>query len=187
MREEVRNGRDAWSGVTPSPRRRRSRPSLQHQVPDGSTVQVNGKGDVAVTLPGRQPLSKAWLDKAAGLKPEEQVRAVVAELQRRNPGFDGKHAARIRGGDVRIFGVVTDHISDISPVRGLRGLFSLTCLGSGWGKGRLSDLSPLAGTGIEKLDIGWTAVADLTPLRGCLSANSGAAEAGSLNWPRSRE
>ena len=141
-------------------------PPTRVQVPDGSTVQVDGKGEVVVTLPERQPLSKAWLDKAAGLKPEEQVRAVVAELQRRNPGFDGKHAARIRGDDVRIFGVVTDHISDISPVRGLRGLFSLSCPGSGWGKGRLSDLAPLAGTDIEILDIGWTAVVDLRPLRG---------------------
>ena len=64
------------------------------------------------------------------------------------------------------FGFITDNVTDISPVRALTGLKLLKCNGSGPGKGRLADLSPLAGMPLTGLWIDSTQVSDLTPLAG---------------------
>jgi hypothetical protein len=61
---------------------------------------------------------------------------------------------------------VTDHVSDISPVRQLTGLQTLSCAGSGTGTGKLSDLRPLTGMSLTVLLIMNTQVSDLAPLRG---------------------
>ena len=46
------------------------------------------------------------------------------------------------------------------------GLVALRCNGSADGKGRLADLSPLAGLRLAELYCGFTRVSDLSPLKG---------------------
>jgi hypothetical protein len=131
----------------------------------------------------------AWFTHVGTLPASEQVRAVADKLKERNPGFDGDVKPVIEGGVVVGLEFVTDAVTDISPVRALSGLKSLTCCGT-WatrsnGKladlsplkgmtltklqanynGRLTDLSPLAGMPLTHLHLGRTNVADLGPLR----------------------
>ncbi len=92
-----------------------------------------------------------------------------------NPGFDGKMAGdgfgnpKIENGVVTEFGILTNKVSDVSPVRALAGLKVLFCPGSGsgtTGKGKLSDISPLSGMNLTKLNCRWTSVDDLSCLEG---------------------
>lgn len=114
----------------------------------------------------REPLSDAWLKLIERVPPEVQVESVVAELQRRNPRYDGKYRVSIENGVVRDFGVYTDSVRDISPVRAFSGLERFHCHGSMPGSGVLEDLSPLKGLKLVRLDCGWTRIRDLTPLAG---------------------
>jgi hypothetical protein len=82
------------------------------------------------THTGPKKVDEAWLKKVAELPAEEQVRAVVAKLKELNPGFDGKEKHEIEGGVVTMLSFLTDYVTDISPVRGLASLKSLSCRGS---------------------------------------------------------
>ena len=82
-----------------------------------------------------------------------------------NPEFDGNITKKIEEGVVTEFGFVNDNVTDISPVRALVRLKTLVCSGSGPGKGRLADISPLKGMNLEGLFCGGTNISDLSPLR----------------------
>ena len=101
----------------------------------------------------------------AAIPPEQQVLAVAQKLKELNPGFDGKVTSEIHDGVVTVFGVVTDHVADISPLRELTGLKSLVCAGSGNKTGRLKDLSPLKDLRPTVLDCGGNQVSNLSPLK----------------------
>ncbi len=146
------------------------------------TADINPWRDAPVlrTLPALQSLNlrpaatfwkaleafEAWAKAVRGLPADRQVEAVAAELKKRNPGFDGKVTPRIDNGVVTGLTFVTDQVTDLAPVRVLPGLALLACHGSGIGKGRLADLSPLYGLKLTDFDCGWTQVADLSPLKG---------------------
>ena len=49
---------------------------------------------------------------------------------RRNPGFDGKLEYKIENGVVTEFKIVTDHVTDIAPIRVWSALRSLDCSGT---------------------------------------------------------
>ncbi len=113
------------------------------------------------------PAFQQWMKDVAILSGEQQVEAVAKKLQEFNPGFDGKVThKKIEGRTVRELHFVTDSVTDISPLRALAGLKSLRCRGSGGGKGRLHDLSPLQGMPLTELDCVDTQVSDLSPLKG---------------------
>src|SRR5262249_1398756 len=92
---------------------------------------------------------------------EEQVKEIAAELQRRNPGFDGRMDRElygiqfpvIEGGVVRGVSFFTDAVRDLTPLRVWPGLKTLGCLGGATGKGNLADLSPLRGMPLQTLCI----------------------------------
>jgi hypothetical protein len=107
---------------------------------------------------------ESWLKSVAALGADEQVKAVADKLKELNPGFDGKVTPKIEGGVVASLDFVSDHVTDISPVRALAGLTSLACYGSEVGKGKLADLSPLRGMKLTRLACTSTKVADLSPL-----------------------
>jgi len=118
------------------------------------------------------PAFQAWVNATQALPAEKQLEAVSKKLMELNPGFDGKltdkdgkRAPKIDGGVVTELGVVTDNVADISPVRGFPGLRALICCGTSDGKGELSELSPLEGMNLTKLDCIRTQVSDLTPLQ----------------------
>jgi Leucine-rich repeat (LRR) protein len=112
------------------------------------------------------PAFHQWVNGTQGLAAEQQVQAVTRKLVELNPDFDGKVTKTIENGVVTEFAFVNDSVADISPVRALARLKTLGCSGSGLGKGRLADLSPLKGMELENLYCGGTNISDLSPLRG---------------------
>ncbi len=119
------------------------------------------------------PAFQQWVKDVAALPAEKQMEAVAKKLMELNPGFDGKvEAADLKGTPKIEKGVVTElrfstnNVTDISPVRAFVGLTFLNCGGSDAGKGKLSDLSPLQGMPLTKLQCGNTQVSDLSPLQG---------------------
>jgi serine/threonine protein kinase/Leucine-rich repeat (LRR) protein len=114
----------------------------------------------------KQQALAAWTKDVAALPAEKQPEAVAAKLQELNPGFDGQIQHQIEDGAVTELQLVSDNVTDLTPLRALPGLKRLACPGSGPGQGKLADLSPLQGLQLATLDCSATRVADLTPLRG---------------------
>lgn len=108
----------------------------------------------------------AWERSIAALPAEEQVKAFGLRMKELNPGFDGNITPKIEGSVVTGLTFLTDHVENIAPIRALQGLTSLTCYGTFPRKGILSDLSPLKGMSLTKLDCSNTKVSDLTALIG---------------------
>jgi hypothetical protein len=153
---------------------------------DPARVQgLNGFGRVVLPLPA-EVLDEAWRKKVRALTPEEQDKEVAARLKELNPGFDGQVIRRIEDVGVR-FEVVTDHVTDFTPLRALTDVSVLSCAGSAQGKGHLvdlgtlrsmrpiglnclftnvADLAPLSGMKLIYIDFSGTTVTDLEPLRG---------------------
>jgi len=133
------------------------------------TVTKNGKQVVRVSHEAA-PLSKAqrWEKSVAALPAAEQVEAVARRLKELNPGFNGTLTPTIEDGVVTGLSFVSDHVADISPVRALAGLKRLECPGSNFpnSKSKISDLSPLRGMKLTRLNCNMTMIADLSDLRG---------------------
>ncbi len=83
----------------------------------GSTDGNGGLLSLGLVQLGFTPLSDADIQRIAALPAEQQVEEVRKELMRRNPGFDGKIESRIEDGVVTEFRIVTDHVTDIAPIR----------------------------------------------------------------------
>jgi serine/threonine protein kinase len=129
--------------------------------------QPGDEPPAAVVVSPRFPaLDGAWVKRVRALPAEEQVKEVAAELRRRNLGFDGDVKYTAPDGVVRRLEFAADHITDLSSVWVLAGLRVLVCSGSDYGKGRLTDLSPLAEMDLTELRCFFTKVTDLSPLRG---------------------
>jgi hypothetical protein len=119
---------------------------------------------------GEAVADNAFVQEIAALAPEEQVKRVVAKLQDLNPGYDGKETHTIVDGRVTALNVTSEALVDMSPVRALTSLRTLQF--SGLFKDnrsypcRLTDLSPLKGLALTKLNISHSTVKDLSPLKG---------------------
>jgi hypothetical protein len=109
---------------------------------------------------------REWIKEVRELPAEAQVAAVVSKVRELNPGFDGQVKVKIESGIVTELEFRPHQVSDISPVRALAGLRVLILYGGEEGRGKVSDLSPLRGMQLTKLDCGATAVTDLAPLSG---------------------
>ncbi len=131
---------------------------------DSTSAETESKSQQA--KPQRPKLDPAWVERVRQMEPAAQITEVIAELQRRNPEFDGKHQENHTAEFVKRIHFVSDHVTDISPVRAFPELHTLFCAGSSEGKGILSDLSPLKGMPLGHIDCGWTQIRDLEPLRG---------------------
>jgi serine/threonine protein kinase/Leucine-rich repeat (LRR) protein len=132
-----------------------------------------GKPAAPAKLTYLNPAFEQWMKATQALPAEKQIEAVSKKLMELNPGFDGQVAGyqqkglpKIVNGIVRELSFYSDNVTDISPVRALVGLKALSCGDSGGYKGKLSDLSPLAGMKLERLLCGGTKVSDLSPLQG---------------------
>lgn len=113
-----------------------------------------------------------WIKDVAAIPADKQVEAVSKKLVELNPGFDGKvtnwdgqGSPTIENGVVTQIEIVTDNVTDISPVRALVGLHVLLCKGSGPGKGRLSDLTPIKDMPLKHLYLDFTTGPDTKLLR----------------------
>jgi hypothetical protein len=128
---------------------------------------LNGNGTIGVLRlpPALLPLDPKWLEATAKLDPDKQVEAVTAELRQRNPGFDGKVEHVIDLGQVIELRLRTEAVSDLSPLRVLKGLKVLRCRVAE-GKGKLVELSPLYKLPLQTLDISGNPVTNLAALDG---------------------
>jgi hypothetical protein len=145
-------------------------------------IETGGTASIRATLiPQVKPITsfndpafKQWMKTVAALPAEQQVEAVSKKLIELNPGYDGRVTSadgsgtpKIISGVVRELGFLSDNVTDISPVRALPGLKGLNCCGSSWQRvSNLTDLSPIKGMALTKLDCGATQVSDLSPLKG---------------------
>ncbi len=135
-----------------------------------------GKPAAPAKLAYLDPAFQAWVKATQALPAEQQIEAITKKLMELNPGFDGKVAGadgngtpKIENGVVTEICIVTDNVTDVSPVRALAGLKVLNCRGtyvSGRSNGVLSDLSPLQGMKLAVLGLTHTHVSDLSPLQG---------------------
>lgn len=165
------------------------RRELVHVTRDGRpVVRITHEPSPDAKVAGSIDNESAWERSIAAMPANEQVQAVAARLKERNPGFDGAVTPTIEHGVVTGLKLLTDHVTELSPVRVLTKLRSLECTGSGAGQGRLRDLkplrglhltslschangpifdlSPLNGMPLVKLDCSYTLVSDLSPLKG---------------------
>ncbi len=142
-----------------------SKPSPVKRPPSAAVTQRPPAVPVTVT-------SEAFIKEVAALPAEQQVKRVVAELKRLNPGFDPSTVKHKIGGrqEVCIFGFCSSGVTNLAPVRALTRLYHLDCSGpqEAGKRSPLQDLSPLRGLPLTYLLCYHTEVADLSPLRGML-------------------
>src|SRR5262249_52795667 len=118
----------------------------------------------ADTRQQRPAAAENWTKAVPAMPPGRQGAVGIGKLKEKNVDFDGKFTHKIDNGVVTELGFSTDNITDVAPVRALTGLKSLSCRGSAPGKGKLADLSPLAGTALTTLHCGFNEISDLSPL-----------------------
>lgn len=108
-----------------------------------------------------------WAGQVAWLPADKQVRAVLDRLREMNPQFSDQDARWvIRNGVVTELHLVAYYVTDLSPVRALKGLENLSCnRPSHWAKA-LVDLRPLRGLRLQSFACRGTRISDLSPLQG---------------------
>ena len=113
------------------------------------------------------PAFPQWLKDVQAMPADEQINAVWKKMKELNPRFDRNiPTPNIENGVFTKLQVLTNDVTDISPLRAWAGLRDLDCDGKTGGKGKLFDLSPLFGMSLTKLSCGNTQVSDLSSLRG---------------------
>lgn len=122
------------------------------------------------------PAFQAWVEATRKLPAEQQLEEVSKKLMELNPGFDGQllaadlaAAPKINNNTVISLGLVSDAVTDLSPLRALKGLVYFACHGTKFGGGKLADLAPLEGLPLESFITQDTRIADLSPLATCKS------------------
>ena len=136
-----------------------SQPALSKTTPN--TVAAP-KMTLAFEMPGFDQ----WASTVTALPVPQQVEAVSKKLVELNPEFDGIVSHRVENGAVTDLHFSLEKITDLSPVRALRGLKVLIREGMFGAYSELSDLSPLRGMSLISLNCSRSKVTDLTPLQG---------------------
>ncbi len=114
-------------------------------------------------------IDESWFTHVGALPAQEQVQAVSEKLKELNDGFNGDVKETIEDGVVVGLELLTDNVTDISPLKALTELKSLVCEGTYTTRsnGRLADLSPLKVLKLTKLFINYNELlSDLSPLEG---------------------
>ncbi|MDW8174547.1 MAG: protein kinase, partial [Gemmatales bacterium] len=116
-------------------------------------------------------VTEEWLDSVRALSEATKIRVVMNKIKELNPNFDGKYEFEIHGGKVTILRFNTRAVTDITPLAALDGLtdldlvphiFAPHMLSKTW----LSDLTPLKGKPVTRLNLVNAYVTDLSPLAG---------------------
>src|SRR6185312_8441503 len=71
-----------------------------------------------------------WERKVAAQPPKEQVHEVTARLRQLNPGFEGPVRHEVVDGRVELIEMLTDDVTDLTPLRALPELKTLWCSGT---------------------------------------------------------
>jgi hypothetical protein len=116
-------------------------------------------------LPDDRPLDPAWAEAVGGLAGEAQLKALVEELKKRNPGYDGAVKERLADGAVVGLEFWSPELFDLRPLSVLDQLAHLSVVPRG-AAGKLIDLRPLTGLPLTSLSLaGNRRVSDLAPIR----------------------
>ncbi len=111
------------------------------------------------------PAFHKWMTKIAGLDAQQQAAEIKAKLKELNPGFDGTANHEIENSAITRLSLVTDNVADLSPLKALPWLKTLSCVGTPPDRGMLRDLAPLAGLHLVTLDCSYNPqLDDLAPL-----------------------
>src|SRR6185437_11280088 len=102
---------------------------------------AGGQGLVKPKLAYLDPAFQKWVEETQKLPAEKQLDAVSKKLMELNPGFDGRFVKTAMHNITGVYTVelITDNVTDISPLRALAGVQMLNCSGSAMNKGWLSD------------------------------------------------
>jgi len=115
---------------------------------------------------GKPPrgVSDQWLQAVADLPLKARTAAVVEKLQELNPNFDGKYIAH---GSPEDWYLTFDPraVTDLSPLKALPELRQLVCYVRFPNRTWLSDLSPLSGIPLTRLECDRARITDLSPLK----------------------
>ncbi len=175
------NGRvvTAWRGTSAQVSKAndpRPEPLVGVSLKDSGTVlhslavtEVTGTGTLTRPPSPFPPLDPAWVAKVRVMTPDARAAEVVAELKRRNPGYDGAikftpHPLKPNDFQGHVT-IVSDSVADLSPLQGFPNLLRLDCFPPAGKQGILADLSPLVGLPIDGVEVPNNRVADLRPLK----------------------
>ncbi len=125
---------------------------LLRSIPTLTKINEKPAADFWKEVDAQRAEFDAWCKQVAAMKADEQVKAVKAELKKRNPTFNGDVKPTIENGVVVGLAFQTDEVTDVAPVRALTELRVLECQGSTAGKGRLLNLEPLKGLKLTSLN-----------------------------------
>lgn len=137
----------------------------EEPVPQGRRVEKPKAASVAPTgtEAPRRPLEK-WIADFQAAKLEMQKRLLNDELMKRNPRCIDDIVITDNGTTITSVAIVTDMVTDISPLAAVKGLTALSLKSRDPQNCELSDLSPLANLPIDSLTLHGIATGDLTPL-----------------------
>jgi len=107
-----------------------------------------------------------WRWQVASLQSWEQIEAIKSRLKELNRGFDGKLTYNSDGKFITELSLISDQVTDLSPLKPLVGLQILNAAGSGASAGKLESLKPLRGLLLTHCNFNYTMVNDLAPLEG---------------------
>ncbi|MCX7826548.1 MAG: serine/threonine protein kinase, partial [Verrucomicrobiae bacterium] len=145
-----------------------AKPAAEVLASLGSLQQINGQpASELLQAVARAAAIAPFVIQTTALPAEQQVARVMAKLRELNPQFDGRQTHRIEKGVVTELQFSTVGVSDLSPLRALKGLRKLII--TPWvatQKGDLTDLSPLRGLPLDWLWCHNNPIKDLAPLRG---------------------
>lgn len=163
LTEEIRS-------VSKTPQRNRSLVSLTVWVPlllMGIFLFSSTRSKNESKKPEIKSMDPKWIAHVTELPAEEQITEVIAKLKELNPEFDGNVVTDQKDGQVILWDMRTDEVTNISPLAALKYLRSVNLSGTCTWKhnGILVDISPLEGMPIEGLEVTSTKVEDLSPLR----------------------
>jgi hypothetical protein len=133
-----------------------------------SLEKINEDSAVSYRLayPANKPatgVSDQWLKAVSKLPVKSRVSAMMEKLQEQNPNFDGKYWFRDNDMYLKFD---SRAVTDLSPLKALPELRTLVCSVPFPNRSWLSNLSPLSGMSLTRLECERTRVADLSPLKG---------------------
>jgi tRNA A-37 threonylcarbamoyl transferase component Bud32 len=140
-----------------------------------SSINLGGDGNPVVGIYGHEKDSLCQLglvqanyqgrSNGKSWKAFRQVESIGEQLRECNSDFDGNVYPTIEGEVIVGLTFRTDNVSDLRPLKSLKGLRSLKAVSYVVGRGQLADLRPLRGLPLRELDIGNNQVSSLEPLR----------------------
>lgn len=134
-------------------------------APPTANAKVPPPTAAGKSRPRLAPLDEAWVEQVKAAAPGEQVRLVTDELRKRNARFAMPLVVPANG-PITSVRVCTDDLFDATPLRAFPALTSVTLYGTAPERGRVTDLSSLAGLPLTSLALPYNAAFDLEPLKG---------------------